>query len=159
MLTPPEYGWTDFFLDGESVYSLGYITDVAMEWLDAAINGLMYDNPFVVKGFCEPGWMMCAVTKDTCRVYFEDAIDLPDIFSMTPDEVYAVDRLAFCRALHGDMAGHLAEWANWELYDEEGPEADERRAARESALRTRLETLETLIKAEETEEETDEGEA
>ena len=154
MLTKPEYGWTGFSLDGENRYSLGYVTDVAMEWLDAAVFGLTYDNPIIVKGYCEPGWMVCAVTWDECRVFFEDSIDPPDIFRMEPEAVYSVDRLAFCRALAEDISGHLAAWVDWELYDEEGGEADGQRAAREADIRARLDKLETLI----AEQETGEGE-
>ncbi len=153
MLTPPEYGWTNFSLDGESVYSLGYVTDVAMDWLESAVAGLRHDVPFVVKGFCEPGWMVCAVTLDECRVYFADTIDTPDIFRMEPEAVCPVDRLAFCRALREDVSGNLAGWVDWELYDEEGPEADESRAEREEALGKLLSELDRLIKVEETDEE------
>ncbi len=153
MLTEPEYGWTDFSLDGESAYRLSYVTDVAMEWLDAAIFSLTYDNPVIVKGFCEPGWMMCAVEWDVCRVFFEDAIDPPDVFRLEPEAVCPVGRLAFCRALLEDIGGRVNEWVDWELYDEEGEEADRQRAARESVLRARLAELKRLIEAEETREE------
>ena len=51
----------------------------------------------------------------------------------------------FCRALTEDIAGHLAAWVDWELYDEEGEEADGQRAAREADIRARLDKLEKLI--------------
>jgi len=153
MLTPPEYGWTEFSPNEETGFSLGYVTDVAMEWLDMAIAGLTHGNPFVVKGFCEPGWMVCAVTWNECLVYWTDDVDLPDIFHTSPEIICPMTSLAFCRALRDDVAGHLAEWVNWALYDEDDSEADERRAERESALRTRLDSLDALIRAEETREE------
>ncbi|MBR4441904.1 MAG: hypothetical protein IKS52_01360 [Clostridia bacterium] len=145
MLTKPDCGWTKFSLDGKNAYYLGYVTDVAMEWLDAAVFGLTYDNPIIVKGFCEPGWMVCAATWDECRVWFEDSIDPPDIFRMEPEAVYPVDRLAFCREMVEDITNHLSAWVDWELYDEEGEEADASRSARESALMERLTAIKTML--------------
>lgn len=158
MLTPPQYGWTVFTQPGGTRYfNLGYITDVAMEWLDGAIFGLTYDNPFIVKGFCEPCWMVCAVTADECLLYCDDSIDPPDVFRQPPLAVSPVRMTDFCRALHDDIANHLSAWVDWELFDEEGPEADQSRAAREDALRTRLQTLKSLLDAiDEDEEETEE---
>ena len=49
MLTKPEAGWSDFSLDGTSVYTLSYLDDIPFEWLDEAIHGLEILNPFCVK--------------------------------------------------------------------------------------------------------------
>ena len=62
MLTKPYYGWTDFSLEGTSVYGLSYLDDIAFEWLDQAIHGLETMLPFCVKGFLEPGRMLCTVS-------------------------------------------------------------------------------------------------
>lgn len=40
MLTKPEWGWTDFSLEGTSAYGLSYLDDIPVEWLDQAIHGL-----------------------------------------------------------------------------------------------------------------------
>ncbi len=50
MLTKPQYGWSDFSLNGTSVYGLSYLTDVAFEWVGQAIHGLETLHPFCVKG-------------------------------------------------------------------------------------------------------------
>ena len=64
MLTKPEAGWTDFSIDKEHIYSLSYLTDVGIEWLDQAIHGLETLEPFTVHGFCEPNRMLCTVSYD-----------------------------------------------------------------------------------------------
>ena len=50
MLTKPYYGWTDFSLEGTSVYGLSYLDDIAFEWLDQAIHGLETMLPFLCQG-------------------------------------------------------------------------------------------------------------
>ena len=72
MLTKPYYGWTDFSLEGTSVYGLSYLDDIAFEWLDQAIHGLETMLPFCVKGFLEPGRMLCTVSFWNCHIVIED---------------------------------------------------------------------------------------
>ena len=50
MLSKPLYGWTDFQLEGTSVYGLSYLDDIAFEWMDQAIRGLETLRPFCVAG-------------------------------------------------------------------------------------------------------------
>jgi hypothetical protein len=39
MLTKPDCGWSDFSLNGTSVYPLSsYLDDIPFEWLDEAIH-------------------------------------------------------------------------------------------------------------------------
>ena len=72
MLSKPDCGWTTFQLGSENTaYCLGYLTDVAMEWLDRAIHGLETEDVFSVHGFCEPGRMVCTVSFWNCYVIFE----------------------------------------------------------------------------------------
>lgn len=37
MLTKPDYGWSDFQLEGTSIYRLSYLDDIPFEWLEQAI--------------------------------------------------------------------------------------------------------------------------
>ena len=72
MLTKPEAGWSDFSLDGTSVYPLSYLDNIPFEWLDDAIHGLETLNPFCVKGFMEPGRFICVVSFWNCHIICED---------------------------------------------------------------------------------------
>ena len=40
MLSKPDAGWTDFQLEGTSIYGLSYLNDIAFDWLEEAIHGL-----------------------------------------------------------------------------------------------------------------------
>ena len=40
MLIMPVNGWSDFQLEGTSLYGLSYLDDIAFEWVDQAIHGL-----------------------------------------------------------------------------------------------------------------------
>ena len=46
MLTKPINGWSDFQLEGTSLYGLSYLDDIAFEWVDQAIHGLETLTPF-----------------------------------------------------------------------------------------------------------------
>ena len=59
MFSNVDAGWADFQLPGTYPYSLSYLTPVPFEWLDAAIHGLETLQPFCVKGYLEPGRMIC----------------------------------------------------------------------------------------------------
>ncbi len=72
MLTKPCYGWTDFQLDGTSIYKLSYIDDIAFEWIEQAIHGLEGLTPFCVKGFLEPNRLLCTVSFWNCHIVIED---------------------------------------------------------------------------------------
>ena len=54
MLSKPQHGWTYFSLS-ESSYSLSYLSNIPLEWLERAIVGLETLLPFEVYGYCEPG--------------------------------------------------------------------------------------------------------
>ena len=66
MLTKPQHGWTDFSL-GESSYSLSYLSNIPMDWLDRAIFGLQTLMPFEVYGYCEPGRIIFLKTTQIIR--------------------------------------------------------------------------------------------
>ena len=55
MLDKPEHGWVDFTLPGGDSYSMSYLTWIADEWLDKAIQVLCTRTPFEVEGYMEPG--------------------------------------------------------------------------------------------------------
>ncbi|MDY3828170.1 MAG: hypothetical protein SOZ71_05235 [Clostridium sp.] len=55
MLTKPHNGWSDFQLNGTSLYGLSYIDDIVFEWVEQAIHGIETMLPFCVKGFMEAG--------------------------------------------------------------------------------------------------------
>lgn len=153
MLSTPDCGWTAFQLGSENTaYPLGYLTDVAIEWLDQAIHGLQTLDVFSVHGFCEPGRMVCTVSFWNCYVIFEGD-DRNDVC----ESVYTVhiSMIDFCKKLYADIADHLEAWVHWddgeiqsimEDNDEQGPEAFARELdIRREKIQSRLDTLKQLI--------------
>ena len=104
MLSKPQHGWTVFSL-GESNYSLSYLSNVPLEWLERAIFGLETLLPFEVYGYCEPGKMVCTVDFLECRIVFEK-----DDSSL---EIIPISMLNFCKTLHEDISAHIEDWAKW----------------------------------------------
>ena len=109
MLSKPEHGWTDFSL-GESCYSLSYLSNIPLEWLERAIFGLETLLPFDVYGYCEPGRMVCTVDFLECRITFEDERPSKRDSSF---ETVPVHMLDFFKSLHEDISGHIDDWTKW----------------------------------------------
>ena len=109
MLSKPQNGWTVFSL-GESCYSLSYLSNIPLEWLERAIFGLETLLPFEVYGHCEPGKMVCTVDFSECRIVFEDDKHhkKDSYFEIAP-----VHMLDFCKTLHEDISAHIEDWAKW----------------------------------------------
>ena len=109
MLSKPQHGWTDFTL-GELRFSLSYLSNIPLEWLDRAIFGMETLLPFEVAGYCEPGRMVCTVNHLECRIVFEnDRCRQNDRIS----EVAPINMLDFCSQLHKDLLDHIEDWQNW----------------------------------------------
>jgi hypothetical protein len=87
MLTKPIHGWSDFQLDGTSIYGLSYLDDIAFEWIAQAIHGLETMMPFCVKGFLEPNRFLCTVSYWNCHIVCEDderyPLDEEDVINET----------------------------------------------------------------------------
>ena len=109
MLSKPQHGWTVFSL-GKSNYSLSYLSNIPIEWLERAIFGLETLLPFEVYGYCEPGKMVCTVDFWECRIVFEDdKHHKKDSYF----EIATVHMLDFCKTLHEDISAHIEDWAKW----------------------------------------------
>lgn len=135
MLTKPYYGWTDFSLEGTSVYGLSYLDDIAYEWLDQAIHGLETMLPFCVKGFLEPGRMLCTVSFWNCHIVIEDDEREPLKKESVINEYSHTSMIHFCKYLYSDIISNVGEWASF---------VDYRRADMEEKRRRLLQKLEKL---------------
>lgn len=109
MLSKPEHGWTEFSL-GENFYSLSYLSNIPLEWLERAILGLETLLSFEVYGCCEPGRMICAVDFSECRIIFEDDKHHKEDSSF---EIVPINMLDFCKKLHKDISDHIDDWQKW----------------------------------------------
>ena len=109
MLSKPQHGWTHFTL-GEPCFSLSYITNIPLEWLDRAIFGMETLLPFEVSGYCEPGRMVCTVDSLACRIIVEGDKHLKKDPSL---EIVSVHMLDFCKILHEDISAHIDDWVKW----------------------------------------------
>ncbi len=109
MLGKPQHGWTVFSL-GESSYSLSYLSNIPMEWLESAIFGLETLLPFEVYGYGEPGKMVCTVHFSECRIVFEDDKHHKKDSSL---EVVPSHMLDFCKMLYEDISAHIEDWTKW----------------------------------------------
>ena len=140
MLTKPQAGWTDFSLEGTSVYGLSYLDDVGIEWVEQAIHGLETLCPFCVHGNLEPGRMLCVVSYWNCYIFYEHE---GGPFKENKDKVLEhlshTSMIDFCQYLYDDISENLEEWASFVAYDREN--VDEKR----QRLAQRLERLRALI--------------
>ena len=119
MLTEPDCGWSDFNLDGTSVYQLSYLDDIPFEWIDDAIHGLETLNPFCVKGFMEPGRFICVVSFWNCHIICEDENRDPLTPQNTLHEISHTSMLQFCQQLYDDISENLDRWTWWYNYASE----------------------------------------
>ena len=132
MLTKPHAGWSDFQLNGTSLYGLSYLDDIAFEWLEQAIHGLETMLPFCVKGFMEPGRFLCVVSYWNCHIICENdernQLDNEDINT----EYSHTSMLEFCKYLYNDIISNIDEWVRFVDYDE--VDWDEKRKVLECKL-------------------------
>lgn len=139
MLTRPVHGWSEFQLEGTSVYELSYLDDIAFEWVEQAIHGLETLLPFCVKGFLEPNRFLCTVSYWNCHIICEDEDSDPlDPEDMTY-EFSHTNMLQFCQFLYEDIRQNLEEWVTFVDYREIN--TDKRR----KVLTERLKRLKELI--------------
>lgn len=132
MLTKPHAGWSDFQLNGTSLYGLSYLDDIAFEWLEQAIHGLETMLPFCVKGFMEPGRFLCVVSYWNCHIICENdernLLDNDDI-----DTEYShTSMLEFCKYLYNDIKADMDEWVTFVDYRDD--DWDEKRKVLEGQL-------------------------
>ena len=111
MLTKPECGWTYFQIDGEHKYIMGYLTDVAIDWLEQAIHGLKELSPFTVRGFSEPGRVLCTVSYWNCYVIEEEEHKMHKIWSFHDAPLSMID---FCKRLYRDISKDIDAWVMWD---------------------------------------------
>ena len=139
MLTKPHAGWSDFQLNGTSLYGLSYLDDIAFEWLEQAIHGLETMLPFCVKGFMEPGRFLCVVSYWNCHIICENdernQLDNEDINT----EYSHTSMLEFCKYLYNDIISNIDEWVRFVDYNE--VDWDEKR----KVLEYKLDRLKELI--------------
>lgn len=143
MLTKPVAGWSDFQLNGTSIYGLSYLDDIAFDWLEQAIHGLETMLPFCVKGFMEPGRFLCIVSYWNCHIICED----DDIYPLDKDDInieYShTSMIDFCKYLYQDIKTDIDEWVTF-VYDEEYDEESDLNEKRKD-IECKLERLKELI--------------
>ena len=139
MLTKPVHGWSDFQLDGTSVYGLSYLDDIAFEWVEQAIHGLETMLPFCVKGFLEPNRFLCTVSYWNCHIICEnderDSLRAEDVIN----ELSHTSMLQFCQYLYDDIKQNMNEWISFNDH------VDVDVAMRKTVLTQKLTYLKKLI--------------
>lgn len=139
MLTKPINGWSDFQLEGTSIYGLSYLDDIAFEWVEQAIHALETLMPFCVKGFLEPNRFLCTVSYWNCHIVCEDderePLDMEDVIN----EISHTSMLRFCQYLYDDISQSIDEWVSFVDYQ------DIDIAKRKEDLEQKLERLKELI--------------
>ena len=145
MLTKPDCGWSDFSLDGTSVYPLSYLDDIPFEWLDEAIHGLEILNPFCVKGFMEPGRFICVVSFWNCHIICEDEDRDPLDPQNTIHEISHTSMLQFCQQLYDDISENLDDWARWYEYCRDDDDSEFNFETNKEELTKKLVRLKELI--------------
>ena len=135
MLSRPQHRWTTFSL-GESNYSLSYLSNIPLEWLERAIFGLETLLPFEVYGYCEPGKMVCTVAISKCCITFMNGTYLKEDSDF---ETISMSMLDFCKILHEDISAHMDDWSKW----------DSSYNFTKEDIQSRLDRLQTLIRIKE----------
>lgn len=109
----PEYGWALFQLDGTNAYDLSYLDDIASDWIDRSISGLENLCPFCVKGYLEPGRMICTVSFCNCYIIVEnDDCGYQDKSDIVIDTAH-ITMLDFCKKLYEDISSDIKGWAGF----------------------------------------------
>jgi len=134
MLEKPSYGWTSFQPDVNWDMGLSYLDDIAFYWLDAAIGGLLRNEPFTVEGQSEPGFMTCTVNDDYCYIHYE-------CYPYFDNITIRMTKGQFCQNLYEDISRDIDEWVDF--YPQRL--CDGHRAKRRRALRQRLRRLKKLL--------------
>ena len=146
MLSKPEAGWTDFQLPGTKLYGLSYLDDIPYEWLDQTIHGLETGLPFWVKGFMEPGRVLCLVSYVSCHIIVEHGNNIDGYQETSP-----VSMLDFCKKLYYDLDDNVEDWIRFYCrcgyIDEEDEEVFFEK--RRSVLKQNLNKLKELIEYQE----------
>ena len=138
MLRKPENGWTTFELS-KNKYSLSYLTDVSMDWLNAAINGLKNYRPFSVDGYLEPDRMICTVSFWNIHIFTDfDENEAMNVEDYNYETIH-INMIEFCEKLYNDVNNNLQEWINWFCDDEIDLKE------REKELKKKLSELRLLI--------------
>ena len=143
MLTKPVHGWSDFQLDGTSIYGLSYLDDIAFEWVAQAIHGLETLKPFCVKGFLEPNRFLCTVSYWNCHIVCEDDERHPLVKEDVINEISHTNMLQFCQHLYDDISQNIDEWVSFGHYEKSDI------VKRKEALVQKLNHLKKLISAKE----------
>ncbi len=147
MLGKPEVGWSLFQLDeGMPVYDLSYLTDVAVEWLDQAIQGLSTLRPFSVHGVCEPGRIICTVSYWNCHLLYEGEDREDTLVNVHSARVSMID---FCRRLHADVERDFSAWVHWDDSGEDETASVGKTVQRRRCIREKLDRLGALIEEKE----------
>ncbi len=139
MLTKPNAGWTDFQLEGTSIYSLSYLDDIAFEWIEQAVHGLETMKPFCVKGFLEPNRFLCTVSYWNCHIVCEDDERYPLDSEDVRNEYSHTSMLQFCEYLYKDIKSDIDGWVSFVDYVEDNSQN------KKELLETNLAKLEKLI--------------
>ena len=133
-------GWVDFELPGTHAYGLSYLSPVPFEWLDAAIHGLETLQPFCVKGYLEPGRMICTVSYHNSYVVCEDE-EYSVQYGENPDfKCSSTGMLEFCQQLADDIRRDLDAWVGFCNH-----RGDSGLSANKQQLMQKLERLRLLI--------------
>ena len=142
MLSKPEYGWTDFQLEGTSRYVLSYTDDIAFDWLDKAIEGLETLKPFCVKGFMEPNRFLCLVSYWNCHIITEDDSSRVLEDGEIEMEYSHTSMLDFCRYLYEDISRNIDPWT---CFCSQAPNSRYAYQSKRALLKKKLNTLNRLI--------------
>lgn len=138
MFNKPESGWTEFKL-GKNAYSLSYLTDVSIDWLDAAIDGLKNLRPFTVRGFLEPSRLICTVSYWNTHLFIEDEDNIELKVEDSNYEIVHINMVDFCEKLYNNINSNLQDWVEW--FCDEDIDLDKRK----NELTKKLDELKQLI--------------
>lgn len=145
MLERPEFGWSDFQLEGIKPSPVSYLDDIAFDWIDQAIHGLETMLPFCVKARMEPGRLICIVSYYNCYTICENDLNEPPEGGKVRTDYSHTNMLDFCIQLHDDISKYIEEWAKFTFVEGADRDDDEKWNEKRKILEEKLKRLEDLI--------------
>ena len=121
ILSKPGCGWCSIKVDGFTLGSASYLTDVANDFLDALLQFFSSDNilPFGIT-FDGEGYNfgIISISEDLYAYTTATATGMPDLHILYEDRPLQDAVKDISRQICNDIITNIEEWASWEVSEE-----------------------------------------
>ena len=121
ILSKPGCGWCSIKVDGFTLGSASYLTDVANDFLDALLQFFSSDNilPFGIT-FDGEGYNfgIISISEDLYAYTTATATGMPDLHMLYEDRLLQDAVKDISRQVCNDIITNIEEWASWKVSEE-----------------------------------------